>query len=74
MGNKTLIRGTIIVLISVTLLTLVVMVLIGDNGLINKEIEKYKETHTEEIREKEEKKENKNKTQENENSGIVEKH
>ncbi len=59
MGNKTLIRGTIIVLVSILLFTIVMMVLIGENGLIRKEIDKYKETHVEEIKEKEKEKEKK---------------
>ena len=57
MGNKTLIRGTIIVLVSILLFTIVMMVLIGENGLIRKEIDKYKESHVEEIKEKEKEKE-----------------
>ena len=59
MGNNTLIRGTIIVLVSILLFTIVMMVLIGENGLIRKEIDKYKETHVEEIKEKEKEKEKK---------------
>ncbi len=48
MGNDTLIRGVIIGIISLVLLTVVMMVLVGKNGIINQEIEKYKETHVEE--------------------------
>ena len=59
MGNKTLIRGTIIVLVSILLFTIVMMVLVGENGIIRKEIDKYKETHVEEIKEKEKEKEKK---------------
>ncbi len=52
MGNKTLIRATIITLVLLALFTVVMMVLSGENGLINKEIQKYNETHTEENSEK----------------------
>ena len=53
MGNRTLIRGTVIVLVFLTLLTIVIMGLFGENGWINKEIQKYNETHLEENNQKE---------------------
>lgn len=53
MGNKTLIRGTIILIIVLTLFTLIMMVLVGKNGWINQEKKNYDETHVEENLEKE---------------------
>lgn len=47
MENKTLIRATIITLVLVACFTVLMMVLVGKNGLINKEIERYNETHAE---------------------------
>mgnify|MGYP003289260534 CR=1 FL=1 len=47
MGKDTLIRGTLITLVLLILLTIVMMVLIGENGLINKEKQRYNETHIE---------------------------
>ena len=47
MGNKTLIRATIITLVLLACFTVMMMVLSGKDGLINKEIQKYNETHTE---------------------------
>ena len=58
MGNKTLIRATIIGLVLLTLFTITMMVLIGKNGLINQEIKKYNDTHVEE-RSEEQNKDNK---------------
>lgn len=52
MGNNTLIRATLITLVLLALFTVVMMVLSGKNGLINKEIQKYNETHVEENSEK----------------------
>ena len=40
MGNNTLIRATLITLVLLALFTVVMMVLSGKNGLINKEIQK----------------------------------
>lgn len=48
MGNNTLIRGVIIGIISLIILTLVMMVLIGENGIINQEKKNYNDTHIEE--------------------------
>lgn len=55
MGNKTLIRGTIIGLVLLTLFTITMMVLLGKNGLINQEFKKYNDTHVEENSEKQNK-------------------
>lgn len=55
MGNKTLIRGTIIGLILLTLFTITMMVLLGKNGIINQELKKYNDTHVEENSEKQNK-------------------
>ena len=48
MGNRTLIRGTVIGLIVLIFFTIIMLVLVGKNGLINQEREKYNETHMEE--------------------------
>ncbi len=48
MGNKTLIRATIIVLVCLALFTIVMMVMVGPNSIINQEKEKYNQTHVEE--------------------------
>lgn len=52
MKNNTLIHATIIGLIIVTLFTIVMMVMVGPNSIINQEKEKYNQTHTEERTEK----------------------
>lgn len=52
MGNNTLIRGVIIGIISLILFTIIMMVLLGKNGIINQEIKKYNDTHVEENAEK----------------------
>ena len=52
MGNNTLIRGVIIGIISLILFTIIMMVLLGENGIINQEIKKYNDTHVEENAEK----------------------
>ncbi len=59
MGNKTLIRGTIIGIILLTIFTVVMLVLIGENGWINQEKKNYNDTHVEENMEKQIKKNNK---------------
>ena len=59
MGNKTLIRGTIIGIIVLTIFTVVMLVLIGENGWINQEKKNYNETHVEENMEKQIRKNNK---------------
>lgn len=48
MGNKTLIRATIIALVCLALFTIVMMVMVGPNSIINQEREKYNQTHVEE--------------------------
>ena len=53
MKKNTLINATLIVLFSLVILTLIFMVLIGENGLISKEIREYNKTHVEEKYEKE---------------------
>lgn len=58
MGNQTLIRGTIITLVIVALFTIVMLTMVGENGLINREKEDYNNTHTEEINERKQEKEN----------------
>ena len=52
MGNNTLIRGTIITLILIALFTIVMLTLIGKDGLMNREKEDYNNTHVEEINER----------------------
>ena len=54
MKKNTLINATMIILFSLIAITLIIMVLIGDNGLINKEMENYNNTHNEEKIEKQE--------------------
>ncbi|MBR2786543.1 MAG: hypothetical protein IKD76_03505 [Clostridia bacterium] len=56
MGNKTLIRGTIIGIVALTIFTVVMLVLIGENGWINQEKKNYDKTHVEENMEKQIKK------------------
>lgn len=58
MGNNTLIRGTIITLILIALFTIVMLTLIGKDGLINREKEDYNNTHVEEINERNQEKDN----------------
>lgn len=48
MGNRTMIRGAVVLLVVLTLFTILIMGLAGENGWINKEIQKYKETHVNE--------------------------
>lgn len=52
MKKNTLVNAMIFILIGLVLLTIVIAVLTGKNGLINQEKEKYNETHVEEIQEK----------------------
>ena len=54
MKKNTFINATLIILFSLVIITIVLMVLIGENGIINKELEEYKDTHIEELNEKEE--------------------
>ena len=48
MKNNTLIHATIIGLVLLTLFTIVMMVMVGPNSIINQEKEKYEQTHTDE--------------------------
>lgn len=52
-SNFKLIRRTLIILVALTIFTVMMLLLIGKNGLINQEIEKYNDTHVEENSEKE---------------------
>lgn len=54
MDNKRLIRNTIIGLVLLTMFTIMMLTLVGKNGLINREINEYNATHTEENAEKQE--------------------
>ncbi|MCR5146880.1 MAG: hypothetical protein K6B70_06015 [Clostridia bacterium] len=56
MDNNKLIRKTIIWLVLLTMFTILMLTLVGKNGLINREIEEYKATHAEEVEERENKK------------------
>ena len=66
MKNNTLIRATLITLVLLALFTVVMLVLGGKNGLINKEIQRYNETHTEQ-------KDNGNDQNQNDNIVVVNK-
>ena len=52
-SNFKLIRRTLIILVALTIFTVMMLLLIGKNGLISQEIEKYNDTHVEENSEKE---------------------
>jgi len=52
MKKNTLINATLIILFSLVIITIVMMVLIGENGIINKELKEYNDTHVEERYEK----------------------
>ncbi len=52
MKKNTLTNAILIILLSITLVTVIAMVLLGENGLINQEKEKYNNTHVEELQEK----------------------
>ena len=54
MDNNKLIRNTIIGLVLLTMFTIMMLTLVGKNGLINREIEDYNETHQEENAERQE--------------------
>lgn len=49
MKNNTMTFTMIFIIVGLIALTLVMLVLIGDNGIINQEKEAYNETHQEEI-------------------------
>ena len=51
-SNFKLIRRTLIILALLTVFTVVMLLLVGKDGLINKEIEEYNDTHVEENSEK----------------------
>lgn len=53
MKKNTFLNATLIILFSLVIITVVMMVLIGENGIINKEIKEYNDTHVEEKYEKE---------------------
>lgn len=54
MDNKRLIRNTIIGLVLLTMFTIMMLTLVGKNGLINREINEYNATHAEENAERQE--------------------
>lgn len=56
MDNNKLIRKTIIWIVLLTMFTILMLTLVGKNGLINREIQDYKDTHAEEVEERENKK------------------
>lgn len=56
MDNKKLIRNTIIGLVLLTMFTIMMLTLVGENGLIKREINAYNETHQEENAERQNKK------------------
>lgn len=56
MDNNKLIRNTIIGLVLLTMFTIVMLTLVGKNGLINREIQDYNDTHAEEVEERQNKK------------------
>ncbi len=51
-SNFKLIRRTLIILVALTIFTVVMLLLVGKDGLINKEIKEYNDTHVEENSEK----------------------
>ena len=53
MKKNTMIHATLYILIAVVFIAVIMMVLVGENGLINKGIKEYKDTHVEEVNEKE---------------------
>ena len=56
MDNFKLIKKTLIILVVIAFFTVTLLVLLGENGLINQEIEDYNDTHVEENSEKEKEK------------------
>lgn len=52
MDNFKFIKRSLILLVVITIFTIIMLVLIGENGLINQEIEDYNDTHVEENTEK----------------------
>lgn len=55
MKKNTFINATLFILAGVMVITIVMMVLVGENGIIKKAIKDYNDTHVEERYEKEEK-------------------
>ena len=55
MDNFSLIKKTLILLVALVIFTVVMLVLVGPNSLINQEKQKYDQTHVEEKLEKENK-------------------
>lgn len=56
MDNFKLIKRTLIILAALTIFAIVMLVLVGKNGLIQQEIDDYNDTHVEENSEKNNKK------------------
>lgn len=52
MQNNSLIKRTLILLVALIFFTIIMMVLVGPNSIINQEKEKYDQTHVEEKSEK----------------------
>lgn len=53
MDNFSLIKKTLILLVALVIFTIVMLVLVGPNSIINQEKQKYDQTHVEEKMEKE---------------------
>lgn len=49
MKKNTLINWTLSILVALVIFTILVFLLLGENGLINKKIQEYKDAHTEEL-------------------------
>ena len=56
MDNFKLIKKTLIILVVIAFFTVILLVLLGENGLINQEVEDYNDTHVEENSEKQKEK------------------
>lgn len=54
MKKNTFINATLFILAGVVVITIVMMVLVGENGIIKKAIKDYNDTHVEERYEEEE--------------------
>lgn len=52
MDNFKFMKRSLILLAVITIFTIIMLVLIGENGLVNQEIEDYNDTHVEENTEK----------------------
>lgn len=53
MKKNTMLNATFYILLAVVFIAVIMMVLVGENGLVNKGIKEYKDTHAEEVNEKE---------------------